>query len=71
MFPLIGLPRFSGSENDVLDRYLQLQEEVEADVVVRITGDCPLVDPALVDDVVRPFKAAVSIIQQYSAADLS
>lgn len=47
-----------GSENDVLDRYLQAAKKHKADVVVRITGDCPLVDSELVDEVIRGFKAA-------------
>ena len=47
-----------GSENDVLDRYVQAAKAYQADVVVRITGDCPLVDPELVDEVIRRFKTA-------------
>jgi glutamate-1-semialdehyde 2,1-aminomutase len=47
-----------GSENDVLDRFVQAARAHQADVVVRITGDCPLVDPALVDECIRRFKAA-------------
>lgn len=47
-----------GSENDVLDRYLQAARSAQADIVVRITGDCPLIDPALVDQAIRQFKAS-------------
>jgi len=47
-----------GSENDVLERFVNAAKAHQADVVVRITGDCPLVDPALVDEVIRGFKTA-------------
>ena len=52
----LGFSCEQGSENDVLDRYVQAAKIHQADVVVRITGDCPLVDCDLVDDMIRQFK---------------
>jgi len=44
-----------GSENDVLQRFIDAVEETQADVVVRITGDCPLIDARIVDEVIQNF----------------
>lgn len=51
----LGYKCYRGSEDDVLDRYVQAAKSANAGIVVRITGDCPLVDPALVDEVIRQF----------------
>lgn len=48
-----GIPVRRGSLYDVLDRYYQSAKEAKADVVVRITADCPVIDPGLIDDVVK------------------
>jgi len=52
----LGFFCISGSEDDVLNRYLQAAQAVNADTIVRVTGDCPLIDPELVDEVIKKFK---------------
>ena len=56
----LGFKYFRGSESDVLARYMGAAETHSADVVVRITGDCPLVDSSLVDLCVDKFCASGS-----------
>lgn len=46
---------FRGSEYDVLDRYHWCAELHDAEIVVRITADCPLIDPELVDQTIHAF----------------
>ncbi len=46
---------FRGSEDDVLDRFYQTALFYKADIVVRITGDCPLIDSQLIDKIVNEF----------------
>jgi spore coat polysaccharide biosynthesis protein SpsF len=47
---------FAGSETDVLDRYYQAARKFEADPVIRITADCPLVDPQLIERLIQTYK---------------
>jgi glutamate-1-semialdehyde 2,1-aminomutase len=45
-----------GSEKDVLNRFYESAKSIGADVIVRITGDCPLVDSGLVDECIQGYK---------------
>ena len=52
----LGYQSFQGSENDVLERFYFAAQQFSGDIIIRITGDCPLIDPQLVDEAVRKFK---------------
>lgn len=51
-----GIKVFRGSEADVLSRVIGAAESVNADVVVEITGDCPIIDPDLIEQTIRVFQ---------------
>jgi glutamate-1-semialdehyde 2,1-aminomutase len=53
-----GYSVYQGSEDDVLDRFYQAATLHDGDVVARITGDCPLIDPEVVDGVIRAFASS-------------
>ena len=61
--PLIELAKklnisfFRGSENDVMQRVIGAATSVNAEVVVEITGDCPIIDPEIVEQSIKMFKA--------------
>lgn len=52
-----GLKFFEGPESDVLERFGLAARAARAQIIVRITGDCPLVDSSVVDEAIRQFKA--------------
>ncbi len=51
----LGYACFRGSTFDVLDRYYQAARQFEADIIIRITADCPLIDPIVIDRTVQAF----------------
>jgi spore coat polysaccharide biosynthesis protein SpsF len=51
----IGISCFRGSEIDVLDRYRRAARAYAADAIVRITADCPLLDPELLDKIIEAY----------------
>jgi glutamate-1-semialdehyde aminotransferase/spore coat polysaccharide biosynthesis protein SpsF (cytidylyltransferase family) len=51
----LGIRCFSGSENDVLDRFYNVAKKYKASNILRITGDCPLIDFQIVDEVISNF----------------
>lgn len=52
-----GIAVFRGSEDDVMGRVLGAAESAAADVIVEITGDCPIIDPDVIEQAVRIFRA--------------
>ena len=61
--PIVDLCRrfsiatFRGDEFDVLGRFLSAAEKADAHSVVRLTADCPMIDPAVIDQIVRKFNS--------------
>lgn len=51
-----GIDCLRGSEEDVLDRYYRAALARRPDAIVRVTGDCPIIDPEIVDQVVHFFR---------------
>ncbi|MEH2349514.1 MAG: glycosyltransferase family protein [Nostoc sp.] len=51
----LSVPYFPGSEEDVLARYYGAAKEHQADIIVRVTSDCPLIDPQVIDKAIQFF----------------
>ena len=50
-----NISTFRGSLNNVLDRYYQCAKSNSSSIIIRITADCPLIDPQIVDSVITKF----------------
>lgn len=50
-----GLHYFRGSQEDLLDRYYQSAKAYKADIIVRITSDCPMIDPEIIDSIIGAY----------------
>ena len=48
-----GIPFYRGSENNVLSRYYNAAKSADADIIIRNTGDNPLVDPTIIDKLIQ------------------
>ena len=53
----MGISCYRGSENDVMARVIDAAESEAADAVVEITGDCPIIDPKIVEQTISVFKS--------------
>ena len=49
----LGIDCFRGSEDNVLERYYEASKKYKADSIVRITSDCPLIDPEIIDEIIK------------------
>jgi len=66
-----GAKAFRGSEDDVLSRYYYAVKDNDLDVVVRITSDCPLIDPQVLDEVIQYYVNNDYDIVSNAGSDLS
>ncbi|OHA68534.1 MAG: hypothetical protein A3A27_01735 [Candidatus Wildermuthbacteria bacterium RIFCSPLOWO2_01_FULL_47_18] len=51
----VGIPYFCGSEDEVLDRFYQAAKVFQPQAIIRVTADCPLIDPAIIEKGLKEF----------------
>jgi len=56
-----GYGTFRGSETDVLDRFYQAARLLSPEAVIRITSDCPLIEPTLISEMIQDFRKQISV----------
>lgn len=66
-----GVKAYRGSEDDVLARYYYTAKENDLEVVVRITSDCPLIDPKVLDEIIQCYVSNDYDIVSNAGSDLS
>lgn len=66
-----GVAIYRGDEHDVLRRYYHAAKEYQADVVVRVTADCPLLDPAVIDFGIETFEKTEGLCYLSNTVDRS
>jgi CTP:molybdopterin cytidylyltransferase MocA len=59
------IPCYRGNMQDVLDRFFQAAQKFQADVIVRLTADCPLIDPGILDETVKVFLGTSSNLENH------
>lgn len=67
----LGVNYFRGSEDNVLSRYYYAAKENNIDIIVRITSDCPLIDPKIIDEITEYHKQNEFSIVTNAGSDLN
>jgi len=66
-----GVKAYQGSEEDVLARYYEAANKYDVDTVVRITSDCPLIDPHVIDEIVEYYNKNDYTLVTNAGSDLN
>jgi spore coat polysaccharide biosynthesis protein SpsF len=66
-----GVKAYQGSEEDVLARYYEAANKYDVDTVVRITSDCPLIDPYVIDEIVEYYNENDYTLVTNAGSDLN